>query len=264
VAVVCACLDQVLAFASEVGAGSTDPEHIHKLRVGIRRLRTALRELASLSDGVDPAWEEPLVELFRSLGRHRDQHHLASSIEPRIEAAGGPVLDLASLDADVPDPGEAVREPAFQDTLLGLLAFVHRDSGAAGPDQGAANKHVRKALAKLHAQVLRDGRRFAALDEVRQHRVRKRLKRLRYLAEFARPLFGSRKSKDFLQALKPVQDALGLYNDEIMAARAYRALASRDANAWFAAGWLGARREPNAAACQEAIKKLSRARPFWD
>jgi triphosphatase len=264
VAVVSACLDQMLAFASEVGAGSTDAEHIHKLRVGIRRLRTALRELASLSDGLDPAWEAPLIELFRSLGRHRDRQHLVSAIEPRIEAAGGPLLDLASLAAEVPDPGEAVRQPAFQDTLLGLLAFVHRDSGAAGPSHGEAKKQVRKALAKLHAQVLRDGLRFAALDEVRQHRVRKRLKRLRYLAEFARPWFGSRKNEDFLKALKPVQDALGLYNDEIMAARAYRVLVGREPDAWFGAGWLGARREPNAAACQKSIAKWSRARPFWD
>ena len=40
------CLEQVLVNASEIAAGSSDAEHVHQLRVGIRRLRTAMRELA--------------------------------------------------------------------------------------------------------------------------------------------------------------------------------------------------------------------------
>ena len=123
---------------------------------------------------------------------------------------------------------------------------------------------MRKALARLHRQVLEEGARFASLDEGGQHRVRKRAKRLRYLAEFAAPLFGPRKAGRFADRLKPVQDALGLCNDERMALRAYRALAPDDPKAWFAAGWLSARREPNALACQEAIARFARARPFWD
>jgi triphosphatase len=263
-AVVTASLEPVLEFASEVADGSSAAEHIHQLRVGVRRLRTALRELAGLSDGIDPAWEGPLVDVFRTLGRHRDQGHLARSVEPQIEGAGGPPVDLAKLAAEVPDPAEAVRAPAFQDTLLALLAFTHRDSASTGPSHAQTKKQVRKALAKLHAQVLKDGGRFASLEEVRQHRVRKRAKRLRYLAEFAAPLFHSRKTQAFADRLKPLQDALGLYNDELIALRAYRALAPGEPRAWFAVGWLGARREPNALACQRAIEDFARTRPFWE
>ena len=262
-AVVSACLDQVLWFASEVAGGSTDTEHIHQLRVGIRRLRTALRELAGLSDGLDPAWEGPLVEVFRALGKHRDQHHLARSVEPQVEAAGGPAVDAAALAAEVPDPAAAVRSPAFQDTLLALLGFVHRDSGNNGSGPGKAGKQVRKALDRLHAQVLRDGRRFASLEETLQHRVRKRAKRLRYLAEFAAPLFGARKTQGFTDRLKPLQDALGQYNDELMALRVYTKLAPQQPKAWFAAGWLAGRREHNALACQRAIEDFGRVRPHW-
>lgn len=262
--VVKVCLEQVLACASDIAAGSTDAEDIHQLRVGIRRLRTALRELAGLADGIDPAWETPLIETFRALGRHRDQGHLARTLEPLIEAAGGPVIDPGALDPDLPDPGAVVRAPAFQDSLLALLAFACRDPGQGGPDHRQSRKSVRKALAKLHGQVLKDGSRFASLDELHQHRVRKRAKRLRYLAEFAAPLFPSRKSQAFADSLKPLQDALGTYNDELMALRAYRALAPEQPQAWFAVGWLSARREPNALGCQRAVEDFSRVRPFWD
>ncbi len=263
-AVVATGLEQVLEFASEVASGSGDVEHIHQLRVGIRRLRTALRELGGLTDSIDPAWEAPLIDGFRALGRHRDQGHLARTVEPLIEGAGGPVVETVTLAADIPDPGEVVRAPAFQDSLMALLAFAHRDTSQPGPGHQETKKRVRKALAKLHAQVLEDGGRFASLDEVRQHRVRKRAKRLRYLAEFAAPLFHSRKTQAFADSLKPLQDALGRYNDELMALHAYRALASGEPRAWFAVGWLSARREPNAAACQQAIDAFARTRPFWE
>lgn len=263
-AVLASCLAQVMEFASEVADGSTDADHIHQLRVGIRRLRTALRELDGLTDGIDPAWEAPLVDVFRALGRHRDQGHLARSVEPLVEGAGGPVVEAVDLAADIPDPGAAVRAPAFQDAVLGLLAFAHRDLGNASPGHQQPKKRVRKALAKLHAQVLKDGGRFASLDERRQHRVRKRVKRMRYLAEFAAPLFHPRRTQAFADGLRPLQDALGTYNDELMALHAYRALAPHEPKAWFAAGWLSARREPHALACQQAVEQFARTQPFWE
>lgn len=76
-AVVASCLDQILPNASEIAAGSSDEEQVHQLRIGIRRLRTALRELAELdadSARFDAAaWEAPLVAAFRALGSVRDR-----------------------------------------------------------------------------------------------------------------------------------------------------------------------------------------------
>ena len=50
---------------------------------------------------------------------------------------------------------------------------------------------------------MRDGRKFEKLATERQHRVRKRLKRLRYLGEFLAPLFGKDDTEAFLARLKP-------------------------------------------------------------
>ena len=262
--VVRTCLDQVLGNASEVGAGSAGAEHIHQLRVGIRRLRTALRELSSLLPGVEPACEPALVDVFRVLGRHRDRTHLERGIQPQLEAQGGPRIDTGRAQ-DLPDATAAVRSPAFQDALLGLLELAYAADAVegGGVDSAHALKLLRSRLDKLHRQVGKDGRRFQQLEVASQHRVRKRLKRLRYLAEFTAPLFAAGRSRDFIGALKPVQDALGLYNDELMAFEAYRRLAEREPAAWFGVGWLAARQAANAADCQRELGRFAKVKPFW-
>jgi inorganic triphosphatase YgiF len=259
-AVLHACLEQVLANASDVGCGCLDAEHVHQLRVGVRRLRTARRELRELLPFADPDWEAPWVQLFRNLGRHRD-HHFLAGLQSRLEAAGGPALMIEA--AAPPDPVAAVRSPAFQDALLHVLGVLHGPGLDAGKDADQVTALLRKRLSKLHKAVLADGQHFDRLPEVRQHRVRKRLKRLRYLAEFAQDFFPRERTGKFIAGLKPVQDALGNYNDELIALRHYQQWAAQEARAWFGAGWLDARRAGNASACTATLRELARLRPFW-
>lgn len=259
-AVLASCLGHALANASAIAAGSNDSDHVHQLRVAIRRLRTALRELQPLAP-LDAGCEPALVEVFRALGEHRDQVHVTRSLEPRIEAAGGPPLTVSPTAMPVPDPGRVVRAPAFQDALLELLG---QQLTLAGGDR-SPRRHVRRKLRRLWRQVVRDGADFSALDPVLQHRVRKRLKRLRYLAEFSQPLFGKHGTQAFLEALKPVQDALGDYNDGHMALQAYGRIAQDEPKALFGIGWLTAQREPQARECEKALRRLARrGKPFWD
>ena len=98
--------------------------------------------------------------------------------------------------------------------------------------------------------------------------VRKRLKRLRYLAEFVALLFGEKKDDGgaadrYLKALRPAQDALGAFNDEAVALALYREAAARDARAWFAVGWFTARRDTGAKDCRKALAKIEDAARFW-
>ncbi len=262
-AVVQTCLNQILPNMSELAGGSNHPDHIHQLRVGLRRLRTALRELGGFTDAIDPAWEAALVCAFRALGRHRDHSHLAFVLQPKLLAAGGPDIRFDAASSAVPDPGETVRAPDFQDALLGLLGLVHSDPPKTADTPEALKKTISLRLDKLHSRALRDGKKFLVLDEAHQHSVRKRLKRLRYLLEFAAPLFAARKAGRMTAQLKPVQDALGLYNDELMALQAWRALAGDQPGAWFGVGWLSARRQPNARRCLKEIKAFAELKPFW-
>ena len=262
-AVVHDCLSQILLNMSELASGSTHAEHIHQLRVGIRKLRTALRELGDLTNAIDPAWEAVLVQVFRVLGAHRDRSHLALELQPQLLAAGGPALSFGDGSQNIPDVGEAVRAADFQNVLLGLLGFVQSQAPDAIDKPDALKKAVSQRLDKLYVRALRDGKKFLSLGEVHQHGLRKRFKRLRYLLEFCAPLFTTRKLKHMTAALKPVQDALGLYNDELMALDAWRELAADDANAWFGIGWLTARRQPNAKRCLKEIKVFEDIKPFW-
>ncbi|SCK43926.1 Inorganic triphosphatase YgiF, contains CYTH and CHAD domains [Variovorax sp. HW608] len=270
-AVIKTCLSQILANASEVAAGSTDAEHVHQLRVGIRRLRTALREMEALAPSlIDPAWESALVTAFRALGRQRDRDHLLQDVQPRLEAVGAPPIAWADA-APPPDPADVVRSAEFQNTLLELVAATlpteTADDDAAAEEPAAqpapARKPLRKRLSKLHRQVVRDGQRYEALEPAAQHRVRKRLKRLRYLGEFVAPMFGSRDAKRYLKKLEPAQDALGQHNDNAVAISAYRDNASHDGQSWFAVGWLSARQPASAVQCREALDEVAKAQPFW-
>jgi inorganic triphosphatase YgiF len=266
-AVLNSCLAQILPNASEVAAGSSDAEHVHQLRIGIRRLRTALREMAELAPSIDPAWEPALVDAFRALGRQRDREYLQQSVQPQLEAAGGPPVDLsdgASADSP-PVPAEVVRSAPFQLVLMSLIEASLPEEEIPGTHFEAgtpARKPLRARLSKLHRQVVRDGRRFDALAVEEQHRVRKRLKRLRYLGEFVAPLFG-RGAKRYLKALRPAQDALGAHNDAATAIAAYRDATRHDERAWFAVGWLAARQPASALECRDALGRIADAPAFW-
>lgn len=298
-AVVASCLAQMLPNASEIAADSTDEEQIHQLRIGIRRLRTALRELAGLDTASGlldaAAWEPPLVDAFRALGALRDREQVVKLAQPRLREAGAPDFDpLAGDDtaAHTPSPAEIVRAPAFQNVVVSLIGFTAAKPAAeeaAPPAAGAkedgestaaaeappspkplnahaARRFLRERLQHLHKQVLRDGERFESLDTEKQHRVRKRLKRLRYLAEFVAPLFekgGGNVAGRYLKALRPAQDALGDFNDEAVALALYREATARDARAWFAVGWFTARHAAGASACCKALEKIGDAARFW-
>jgi len=93
-AVLVACMSQVLPNASEIADGNDSVEIVHQLRVGIRRLRTALRELEPLGGGIDSAWEPALVDAFRALGYQRDRELLLSKMRPTLVQAGAPAIDV--------------------------------------------------------------------------------------------------------------------------------------------------------------------------
>jgi len=275
-AALAACSAQVLGNASEVAAGDDAGEAVHQLRVGIRRLRTVLRELDALNERVpEQAWDDALASAFRALGAQRDRELLRTEWQPRIEAAGGPALPWPQ-DPALPGATEVVRSAAFQGLLLDLVeAGLAPESNArpeaetAADDSPAAARGkalralVGARLERLHRQLLRAGKRFNRLDAAGRHRARKRLKRLRYLAELTAGLFGEKAVARYLQRLAPAQETLGHEHDASVAAQAYRdALAQGDA-AGFALGWLAAQAPAQISACRKALRSIDGATRYW-
>jgi inorganic triphosphatase YgiF len=266
-----ACMAQILPNASAIAAGSDDAEQVHQLRVGLRRLRTVIGEMAEFDSGIDPGWDGPLAALFDALGAVRDRHLLDTGIASALRAAGAPPWPRQMAEA-AGGLAPHLHDSELQQVLLAALAFAMQASPAAGPAfDGSAQRALRERLDALRRSLRRDARRFADLPIEAQHRVRKRLKRLRYLAEFLGPLFSARKVAAYLECLEPAQDALGRHNDEAVALAHFReqaaAAAGRDADdragAWFAVGWLCARQPHSAAAAASALRAACKARPFW-
>lgn len=263
-AAVANCLAQILANASEVVEGSGGEEHVHQLRIGIRRLRTALRELDALAPGrFDPAWEPPLVDVFRRLGQLRDREQALDTIGAELREAGAP--KPAALPAGTrASPLAIVGTPAFQAVLIGLMGFTAQplaaeDDGTLGAAK--TRRYLHKRLQALRAKVHRDARRFESLSVEEQHRVRKRLKRLRFLTEFVAPALEGG-ADDFLASLQPALSALGRLNDEQVASELYRSMAAQDPKAWFGVGWLAARRGPSVKATKKALSRMGEGPRF--
>lgn len=263
-AVLAACAEQVLDNASAVASGVHGDEHVHQLRVGLRRLRSALR----LFDGDRP--DDPLAAgaaaLFGRLGAARDQAAIAGPLHEELQRALAALgLDLAApvLPAapEADSPAEVLRAPAAQALLLDLLQALQ--TGDAAPQPTALKPHLAGMLQRWHKQVAAQAPRFDELDDEARHRLRKRVKRLRYAVEFAAPLFDAKKVRRYLQPLRLLQDRLGAFNDVCVGLAGFRAAGGSDAASAFALGWLAARREQRLAECAPALRALARTKRFW-
>jgi len=118
------CLSHVSRSASGVVAGdrSLRVEHVHQLRVGIRRLRSGLRSFSGWLPPPPEAMVEGLRGLFATLGQSRDGDVLGAGVVAALEKAGAPALAVPA-GASGPDPVAAVRAPETQRLLLGWLTW---------------------------------------------------------------------------------------------------------------------------------------------
>lgn len=118
------CLAQITHNA--IGLIDGDPgrrvEHVHQLRVGIRRLRSALRSFRGWVPSPPEPLERGLRDLFLQMGMSRDSDVLASGVVADLARAGGPAMALSAVPAG-PDPGEAVRSADTQRMLLAWIAW---------------------------------------------------------------------------------------------------------------------------------------------
>ena len=264
-AVIHNCMIQILPNASAIAAGSTDGDHVHQLRVGIRRLRTALKFFDGFSSQLNPEWTPILKQTFSLLGDYRDHELLEVKTQPMLETKGGPHVDWSEeRDAIKIKPIDAIRAPDFQITLLELMEYTMSSAKKDKPKQkGSAKQETAKIMELLYKKISKASDQFASLDIEAQHDVRKRLKSLRYISEFVSPIYKNKKTKAFLKYLEPAQEVLGDYNDDIVGQAFYRQKTETDPNAWFAVGYFTAQESHAALVCAESLKVIKDAPKFW-
>jgi len=211
------CLAHAGANVPAVLAGNSDG--LHQLRVGLRRLRSALstfgkslpdltalnQRAKALTNAVGPARDLDvfLSDLFAPAVAQLGGQHGFEILRQRAERARDRAWAQAMAEIAKPDFAK------FQDDVAAaasakLWAGDGRLSLAAvAPDLMA--RHLKRA--KRRGQTLLT----AAPPE--RHRLRIALKKLRYTGEFFAPLYAPKAVTGFMGPLKELQDLLGHLND---------------------------------------------------
>ncbi len=273
------CLGQVLrnalVIADADGAGQSQPEHLHQLRVGLRRMRSAWK----LLQGWVPDIPEDLIsltrEIFRQSGQWRDADVLSGDVRPLLEKAGMPPLPAAPAQAEtLPEVSEWAGSSSFQVWACRVLECALQ-AGNASPvpaidsPLGELPAPVEdmpwlpaliKRLRRWHRRLCEEGTRLPQLTETERHELRKRVKRHRYALDLSSGLLrGDARLQAYRRLLAEVQEHLGMVNDLALARQHYVQLAATQPPAWFAVGWASARIDTETQKAQAVIARMTRA-----
>ena len=281
-----ACLAQIEGNAHGVVVHD-DPEWIHQMRIGVRRLRACL---SLARKGMAPTRIEPLrVELrwlAQALGPARDLDVFAVDTLPAFTDAvrhGGTAAPLAVALAKLAARAAtrrkearvlaraAVASPRFVRLVLFAAALANASGANAAGDAGhavhlarPARDYARPLLRRRHRDLVALGADLAHATPETRHAARLAAKKLRYAAEFFASLYPSKRTRSYRRALAALQDELGLWNDTAVAARLAAELAGPQSPAAAAfSGWAAARGAERGAALAAAWSGFATARPFW-
>ena len=196
--------------------GSSDTEYLHQLRVGLRRLRAALRAFRRLLPENELLLVRKCYRRVRApLGRARDWDVFMAW----LEAAGAPddLVRRARLmrEAGSEEARRAIASPVFTRLIALSRALVPRNGKMAGV--------ARRALMDARRATLRQAQRMDWSREADLHKLRIRVRRERYICEAL-----ARNLRAYIGCLKTLQDTLGELNDVAVARRLLRRLGCQD------------------------------------
>jgi triphosphatase len=258
-----------------IEAGS--PEGAHQMRVGLTRLRAALRSLEPYDAA---AWigelESDAQGLARTVGHLRDADVL-------IEDIYAPVAESVHHVPGFPELLEALkahREATYKELrhnfgkgvwprLLVSLALAPHLLEAKGRLGEPIEAVAREILNKRWKKVAAYGGRLDGLELEERHSMRKAMKKLRYNAEFFASLYG-KEAKTFIRRMKEMQELFGALNDARMAHRVIDIAldcCGHDGASLAAAGYVVGQREARASElwthAKQEWRRLDKAPKFW-
>jgi len=123
------CLDQIARNAAVLAEVDTEgvyragnSEHVHQLRVGVRRLRSAWKLFDGWIAPVPDAMLQGVRTHFAAFGANRDQDVLNETVAPALIRAGMPVIPMEAAPPEQ-DAQTIAGGKAFQAWLLELLEW---------------------------------------------------------------------------------------------------------------------------------------------
>jgi inorganic triphosphatase YgiF len=254
-----------------------DPRAVHQLRIGLRRLRCALRVLRPLIKSPSLREFERLArDTTRNVALLRDADVLTSAIVAPVESAAGDRVKFAELNASLAEYRQrkqnearaSLRGASWTHMQLYLTLWPSTLAEAEGGNQPISS-YAREILQKTWRKTVRHARKLDKLDAEGRHEMRKLLKELRYLSEFFMPLFKKRETRRFLKELKILLDRFGYVNDVRMTGqiRSIEEQQPQNARLSFSAGYVCAWHEATARqhwqGAQDAWEGLRSTPRFW-
>jgi CHAD domain-containing protein len=213
-----------------------DAEHLHDLRVAVRRTRSVLADAKRvLPEDIRGSYRERFGWLGQRTGPARDLDvfilawdeqsaplgdvapGVLSGIRREVEAAR--VAEHSELATVL--QGEEYRE--LVSSWVAWLANPGADDDLSSDD--AVGAVVARRVGRAHKRLVQDGRAIKAdSPPERLHDLRKDAKRLRYLLECFAPVFPRTEHKRFVTYLKRLQNVLGAHQDAAVHLSALREL----------------------------------------
>lgn len=265
------CLSQMVH--NEVLVRQTqDPDALHQMRVGLRRLRAALslfgKEL--LTDPESTAIKDDLRWAGQAMGQARDLDVLLERI-----GSSKAEYDESQIGKVEQSRGEAYRtlletleSRRFMDVIIKTAAWIEAGdwTSADAPDLRKARERRARdfaidELSRRFKLIRRNGKRLRKRSEDERHELRIRIKKLRYGAEFFASLFPSGKAQKRRKAqadiLEALQERLGELHDLAVGNSLVPSLVETSPRR------AKRRREKLLDKSKSAVKSLSKTDPFW-
>ncbi|MCA8908024.1 MAG: CHAD domain-containing protein [Rhodospirillaceae bacterium] len=264
-------------------ADGRHPEGVHQMRVALRRLRSAVQVFR---DVLAPERYETLAEeskwLADELGDARDWDVFDEELLAPVRAGLGDDADLAQLSGHVDRfrsaGGDRARAAIASGRAAGLLVdlwhWIEQKGwrGEADGEQravldGRIVGFADRLLDAAHRRAMKAGKGFRKLSPAGRHKVRIRMKRLRYLSEFFAELYPAKRTKGYLKAMEALQSALGHLNDVAVAQARLAELAAADPATARAAGlvlgWHGRGAVDVDSDLVKSWEQFAETSPFW-
>ena len=213
-----ACLKQIVG--NEPALIKVDPEGVHQMRVGLRRLRAAMSLFGGLlRDPQTEAIKAELKWLTTELGPARELDVLVKRVVAPVQVSHAHWDGLPSVshalaqkrEAALARAQDAVTSPRFRALTLEAAAWLEAGDWTAARDDLVRDRgklaiaiFACGQLTRRWRKVRKKGRTLAKLDACSRHKLRIQAKKLRYAIEFfAGPLAGKRARRRRKQRFAP-------------------------------------------------------------
>ncbi len=217
------CLSHIQTNHSAV-ASSEDINSLHQMRVGLRRLKSALKMFNSVIKLPDDL-QADLEWLGDQLGEARDWDVLATSTLLKIDADDPAIDTIRAAAAEKAKVKHQTASAALNSTryaqfLLRMLQWIGVRAWRDSSNQ-KAHKNLNQGLKRFSTKLLGSDRRRLSkrgdaledADPHQRHQVRIAAKKVRYDTEFFQSLYPEKETKPYIRGLSKVQDELGWLND---------------------------------------------------